>query len=86
MGDRMKFAQNANYVPEARLQETPLVLLAPGGAMKKNSKHRNERAERTAEETRRQKPGVGFWLAQMLNASSAIIPIPTASTANATGS
>jgi hypothetical protein len=35
MGDRMKFAQNANYVPEARLQETPLLLLAPGGAMKK---------------------------------------------------
>ena len=82
MGDRMKFAQNTNYVPEARLQETPLVLLAPGGAMKKNSKHRNERAERSAA----RKLGVGFWLAQMLNASSAIIPIPTASTANAIGS
>ena len=82
MGDRMKFAQNTNYVPEARLQETPLVLLAPGGAMKKNSKHRNERAERTAAKTARGR----FWQVQMLNASSAIIPIPTASTANATGS
>ena len=80
MGDRMKFAQNTNYVPEARLQETPLVLLAPGGAMKKNSKHRNERAEWTAA----RKPG--FWLAQMLNASNEIIPIPTTSTANATES
>jgi hypothetical protein len=75
---------------QARANGSPLIAWLSGDATtpassrrhEKSSKHGNERAEPTAA----RKPGGGFWLAQVLNARSAIIPIPTASTANATGS